>query len=1080
MIRIRAFLRVADATMLMMQPAYAYFLAFALAASSPARGLASGTAQAATSPSSVEASRSPVVGARVGVLEHKGPPPMFMPTAVAVARDGRVYVADGVNDRIVWFDAGGSFAGQITKAAGRELANPTGICIDSRDRLWIADTGNARVVGIGLGGQSEKVLFAAKPTSQPGSSAVAPDLTDAVITADGRAAWLIDNDGSRLIRVDVASGSTKSFGTQGSQPGRLDHPFMAAAGADGSVFVTDVINGRIDVFSAAGQAVRSIGTYGVQVGDLYRPSGIAIDRDGRVWVSESVLGVVEVFSKTGDFIGVLRQANGEPLRFDIPMGLAFGPQGRLYVVELHANQVNRVKVAVNTGVAPETVQVRPSGAPAVEQPRVCTACHMGWLYPLSEGRGTGLAKAFAATPEMPHVARASTCLSCHDSVAADSRRAVWFEKSHKTGVKPSEAMQVPLDLPLPDGEMACRTCHVAHGRAGPTTPATAVYVRSQDGPAELCEQCHKGQTGGPGAGMHPLGKMAVDVPQKLRHPGDESVSKKVTCLVCHRAHGATEATLLAVSTTNNTLCLACHQELSAELFGAKSRTQHAREPKLNSDQQRVAQSWQTPVGSQGRLLCMTCHLAHDAKSQQYLLAFSIGQGACAACHGPQATVVGSSHDLRTNHPESKNIIGMTARQGGACSSCHTAHQFARKPSPAKLDPTGQCMTCHRPDHVAAKAALGKVNHPQVTCQKCHNPHEVRFGEFLRDKPSDLCNQCHADMAGVRSGPHDVHRAPQAWPAAAAATQDVCLACHRLHGTEKTGLFRMGLASSAPRPDAACAACHAAAVPKAAGDKSLVHPDSVTTMPAATSLPVSTAPTGKVFIACRSCHDPHESAAKGGAAAVLLRPGTKPSADGLCLTCHPQMETVFSIGHAPHLLEAAGLNGVACQPCHVVHGNPNKVDLRFLWNDKLLAQAISSPLNLGADRYCVCCHRRNGPVAPPRVATHPPMPMFNLAKPGQRGYLPLFNRFGQVAADGTISCRTCHVTHGRKEPAVVLEDITKMSSRELRARQWHLRTFSGNSVCVECHGSTALYRFLYFHDPQRRGTPFKRGVVPAAP
>jgi len=39
-------------------------------------------------------------------------------------------------------------------------------------------------------------------------------------------------------------------------------------------------------------------------------------------------------------------------------------------------------------------------------------------------------------------------------------------------------------------------------------------------------------------------------------------------------------------------------------------------------------------------------------------------------------------------------------------------------------------------------------------------------------------------------------------------------------------------------------------------------------------------------------------------------------------------------------------------------------------------------------------------------------------------------------------------------------LGEITSRELRARQWHIRSFTANAVCTTCHGTDALRRFMY--------------------
>ena len=52
------------------------------------------------------------------------------------------------------------------------------------------------------------------------------------------------------------------------------------------------------------------------------------------------------------------------------------------------------------------------------------------------------------------------------------------------------------------------------------------------------------------------------------------------------------------------------------------------------------------------------------------------------------------------------------------------------------------------------------------------------------------------------------------------------------------------------------------------------------------------------------------------------------------------------------------------------------------------------------------------------------------------------------------------------------EVQTVSARELRARVWHIRVFTQDSVCTTCHGADALRRFMYFHDAARRSGPIQ--------
>jgi len=265
--------------------------------------------------------------------------PMYMPTDVAVDRTGRVFVADGVNDRIVCFTAAGRFDTSITHVGGERLNRPVGLAVDAADRLWIADSANHRVLVVTAA--SERLETIDLPAPEDGR---ASDPTDLAVTPDGRRTYIVDNDNHRLVVWDNRRKRLISAGEFGSALGRFRWPFMICLGPEGFVYVSEAIGACVRRINPEDGRGGWVSGWGVELGRFYRPKGVATDARGRLYVSDSTLGVVQVFEPSGALAGILTGAGGEPLRFEHPMGMSFGPQGRLYVVELGANRVAVVSI----------------------------------------------------------------------------------------------------------------------------------------------------------------------------------------------------------------------------------------------------------------------------------------------------------------------------------------------------------------------------------------------------------------------------------------------------------------------------------------------------------------------------------------------------------------------------------------------------------------------------------------------------------------------------------------------------------------------------------------------------------------
>lgn len=983
------------------------------------------------------------------------PQPMRLPTAVAIGPNDGVYVLDGVHDRVIAFHADGTLASVITPRhagagpAESALRQPVGLRVASDGRLWIADSGNGRIVVCGPDGVVSEVL------ALPAGDAPA-DPTDVALSADGSTVWVTDNDGQRVLRYDVDAATWRSLGTMGEGLGQWQYPYQLCLNRRGELFVSDVINARVQVLAADGNAVRTMGTHGVELGQFVRPGGLAIDRDGAIWVADSVLGVVQVLRDDGAVVDALRDAAGRPHRFESPLGLAFDDHGALYVVESRANRVRKLVVSRTSGPPPVLSPRRPGDA--VPPARACTICHVDWLPPFAQGRDSSLAARPAAGDE-PVASRSEICLSCHDGTVADSRHRVWAEHGHQTGVVPPRDMSVPAHLPLASGTIACRTCHSAHdGNVPQDDFRRAIALRMPNQASELCATCHADKTRGSRFGTHPTGGLPWAIPTALVEAGAKPGpnTRELTCQVCHTPHGAKAEHLLVMSAASNQLCLTCHDSMRPGMFRDGDHTEHPLMARVNSAQAAAIADVGGRIGPDGRLVCLSCHKLHHGKGGRFLLADDLSDGdMCLRCHEGRRELLGTPHDLRTNFPHERNRLGMTIADAGACSACHLFHRYARETAPGVGDAAGHCLSCHREGACAQNKQLGNINHPSSRCTDCHDPHQPRYGSFLRESTDDLCSRCHLDKTLLFGGPHDSIAQTAAWCDASEKAGDRCLACHRPHGDPRHGLFRVAPVASQVAADASCMACHADTVD--GGVQALLHPRFAADRAIHSGLPLSDGSNAGVQIGCLTCHDPHGGPTPDGA----MLHATARGGIELCVRCHTEMTQIVVTAHSPEALQAHGLESAACLPCHQVHGDSRTIADRLLWPNALLDPAG------GRDQHCLGCHRDGGAAHPPAIASHPDVPMFTIAATGA-GALPLFDSSGQPDARGAIGCGTCHLPHGRSMPDV---PITAQRTPELRAQRLQLRPFEPPNTCTNCHSADALRRFLYFHNPERRvGTP----------
>jgi DNA-binding beta-propeller fold protein YncE len=260
------------------------------------------------------------------------------PSDVAVSRDGRIYVVDGVNGKIRIFDLRGQPLSSFGSPGAKngQLRFPLGIDLDKSGNIYVADAGNHRVQIFSPQGD-----FTAKIDIAPGKNKPA-DPTDVAVDDVRKRCYVVDNDNHRILAYDLANLKLiASYGRPGSEKGSFNYPFMIAMDKENNLYVVEVINTRVQILNPEGLFVNFIGSWGVEPGEFYRPKGVAFDKHNRVYVSDSYLGVIQVFGATGGLYGALGDPQTKKVKkFRTPVGLFIDRLNRLYVVEMQANKVS--------------------------------------------------------------------------------------------------------------------------------------------------------------------------------------------------------------------------------------------------------------------------------------------------------------------------------------------------------------------------------------------------------------------------------------------------------------------------------------------------------------------------------------------------------------------------------------------------------------------------------------------------------------------------------------------------------------------------------------------------------------------
>lgn len=239
----------------------------------------------------------------------------------------------------------------------------------------------------------------------------------------------------------------------------------------------------------------------------------------------------------------------------------------------------------------------------------------------------------------------------------------------------------------------------------------------------------------------------------------------------------------------------------------------------------------------------------------------IGSDLCKTCHVPY-----EGHKVNVYHSD--------------CVACHTPqerHLVEGGRGTVSLPAAANCLTCHQSsDHKRMNWDFSPHRQARLDCRDCHGLHspkvkEVNVGMWKSDRHSQLCMNCHKDVAARMTMPshHPVREGGLS-----------CVHCHDPHSGRETRLAGK---------NEQCTRCHQ----NVQGPKVFEHPP--------------------VVEDCTICHNPHGSPNRR--LLQLAQPMQ-------CLQCHSLAPT-----HGGNAPRGAQLRG--CTNCHAaVHGSHSSPSLKY--------------------------------------------------------------------------------------------------------------------------------------------------------
>ena len=275
------------------------------------------------------------------------------PIGVAISRRDEIYVTDYHNGRVQQFDT----TGKLVRTFPTE-PEPGGIAIDRAGRVYVGHFGykSGRACVVVFTPDGKRLHDWGKTGTGDGEF----DSTGGIAIAADGSLYIADQTNRRVQKFAPDGRFLLKWGRYGSAPGQFDGvenpksrtggPQFVAIDKQGYVRTTEARIGRIQRFTPDGRFDLCWGSnrtdpggFGGRPKNLPGPIALCFDRGGNLWIS-STNNRVQQFTPRGEYLRGIAETGEAPGQFHTPHGVAFDSRGRLYVVDSGNQRVQKFVV----------------------------------------------------------------------------------------------------------------------------------------------------------------------------------------------------------------------------------------------------------------------------------------------------------------------------------------------------------------------------------------------------------------------------------------------------------------------------------------------------------------------------------------------------------------------------------------------------------------------------------------------------------------------------------------------------------------------------------------------------------------
>jgi len=222
------------------------------------------------------------------IFGEEVPRPVIKPYGITTSGT-KVYVCDtGIDGLVIINPSDKSFEYFVPSGKGK-LQLPLNVSVDENGFLFVADGNRRQIVVFNSELQYVSEFGETSETFKPTDVNVKGDKVFVISVKDQKVFVYEKNTWKKLISFPSV---------EEGEDGYLYQPTNIVVD-DNFVYVSDLGDNTVKIFTQGGEYVRSVGGYGNYPGQLMRPKGIAVDKESNLYIVDAAFENAQIFNSKG-------------------------------------------------------------------------------------------------------------------------------------------------------------------------------------------------------------------------------------------------------------------------------------------------------------------------------------------------------------------------------------------------------------------------------------------------------------------------------------------------------------------------------------------------------------------------------------------------------------------------------------------------------------------------------------------------------------------------------------------------------------------------------------------------------------